>query len=274
MSRILALAHITFLNGRRRNAVWGLCLFALVFEICGVLFMDFFGHDLGRVISDFQFSMMWTAGMIFILFYAVQAIAWDDEHRSIESILARPISRAEYVLGSMAGLSMLLLCFELLLAALAMGEIVWVRSVVGDVYFPVFSPMHFVQAWMGLQLMLLVLLAIVMLASSVIRGAFPVTLVSLSYYFICSGLPVVRASLLQKQHHADAAQHGLNGVVQVVGMLFPDFSRLDWKDAVLSQRNIGTMIGMPVWLPAGLMLVYLAIILFLSCVIYQRRDIL
>ncbi len=274
MNRIMALAHITFLNGIRRNAVWGLCLFALALELCGTLFMDFFGHDLGRVISDFQFSMMWTAGMIFILFYAVQAIAWDDDHRSIDSILALPISRTEYVLGMMAGLSLLLICFELLLAALAMGELAWVKSTIDETYFPVFSSIHFVAAWMGLQLMLLVFLAIVMLVSSVIRGAFPVMLVSLSYYLICSGVPVVRASLLPKSHHADTVQHGLNGLLRAVGMLFPDFSRLDWKNAVLSHQNIETMIGMPVWLPAGLMLVYLAIILLLSCMIYQRRDLL
>jgi len=274
MNRITALAHIIFLNGLRRNALWGLCLFALMLELCGVLFMGFFGHDLGRVISDFQFSIMWVTGMIFILFYVIQAIAWDDTHRGIDSILARPISRTEYVLGTVAGLSLLLLCFELLLAALAMGELVWVRSAIGEAYFPVFSPIHFVAAWMGLQLMLLVFLAIVMLASSVVRGAFPVMLVSLSYYLICSGLPVVRASLPAEQHHADTARHGLNGMLQALGMLFPDFSRLDWKDAVLSHQNIETMIGMPVWLPSGLMLVYLIIILFLACIIYGRRDIL
>jgi len=116
MNRIMALAYITFLDGLRRNAVWGLCSFALLCEVCGIFFMDFFGHDLGRAISDFQNSIMWVAGMIFILFYAVQALSWDDAHRNIDSILARPVSRTEYVLGSMAGLSLLLLCFEMLLA--------------------------------------------------------------------------------------------------------------------------------------------------------------
>ncbi len=274
MNRIMALARIVLLNGLRGNALWGLCLFALVLELCGVLFMGFFGHDLGRVVSDFQFSVMWMAGMIFILFYAVQAVAWDDTHRSIDSILARPISRAEYVLGMMAGLFLLLLCFELLLGALAMGELAWAKSTIGETYFPIFSPIHFVEAWMGLQLMLLVFMAIVMLVSSVIRGAFPVMLVSLSYYLICSGLPVVRASLLPNPHHTGTGAQGLGSVLQTMGLLFPDFRSLDWKDAVLSHQHIETLIGMPVWLPTGLMLVYLSIILLLSCMIYQRRDIL
>jgi len=271
MNRILALAHITFLNGIRRNAVWGLCLFALLLEICGIFFMDFFGRDLGRIISDFQFSIMWAAGMLFILFYAVQAVAWDDEHRSIDSILARPISRTEYVLGSMVGLSLLLLCFELLLAALAMGEISWIKPMVGDVYFPVFSTSHFIIAWLALQAILLTHLAIVMLVSAAIRGAFPVMLITLAYSLICSGLPVVRESLRQQ---VETSAQGLDHILQGLSMFFPNFGVLDMKDAVLSHQSMGHLIAMPVWLPFGLITVYMAIILFLTCIIYQRRDII
>lgn len=268
--RICALAHITFLNGIRRYAVWGLCLFSLLLEISGIFFMDFFGRDLGRVVSDFQFSIMWAAGMLFVLFYAVQAIAWDDGHRSIDCILARPISRTEYVLGSMAGLSLLLLCFELLLAVLAIGEIIWIKPMIGETYFPVFSVNHFIITWLALQMILLTHLAIVILISAVIRGAFPVMLITLAYSLICSGLPVVRESLRQQN---ETAVHGLDKLLQGMNMFFPDFGVLDLKDSVLSLQSIESMIGMPVWAPFGLISVYVAIVLFLSCMIYERRDI-
>lgn len=273
MNRIMALAHITFLNGLRRNAVWGLCIFALMFELFGVMFMDFFGHDLGRVISDFQFTIMFVAGMIFILFYAVQAMAWDDDHRSIDSILARPISRAEYVLGTVAGLSLLLLCFEVLLGGLAMAELLWARSLAGEVYFPVFSLMHFFAAWGGVQLILLAHLAVAMLVSSVIRGAFPVMLITLAYSLICSGLPVVRVSL-RHGHDSSASASGMADLLQGMGMIFPDFGALDLKNAVLSHQGLATLIGMPTWLPFTLLGLYTALILFFACLVYQRRDIL
>jgi len=268
MNRIMALAYITFLSGLRRNAVWGLCLFALLLEVCGVLFMDFFGRGLGRVICDFQFSIMWIAGMLFILFYAVQALAWDDEHRSIDSILARPISRTEYVLGSMLGLSFLLLCFELLLAAIAMTEILWIKPSVGAVYFPVFSIAHFIITWFALQCILLANLAVVMLISSAIRGAFPVMLITLAYSLICSGLPVVRESF---QHASKGSSQGLDHILQFLSMFFPDFSTLDFKNSILSLQAFDTL---SLALPFGLTFIYIAIVLLLSGIIYQRRDIL
>ncbi len=273
MNRIIALAYITFLDGLRRNAVWGLCVFALLCEVCGIFFIDFFGHDLGRVISDFQSSIMWVAGMIFILFYAVQALARDDTHRNIDSILARPISRTEYVLGSMAGLSLLLLCFEFLLFSLALVEITWIRPNIGEAYFPIFSTSHFMATWLALQLILLTHLGIVMLVSAAVRGAFPVMLITLAYSLICSGLPVVRESLHQNQH-ADASAHGLDSLLRGMGLFFPDFSKLDWKDSVLSHQSLQAIIGMPAWLPFGLIGIYLSVILFLACIVYQRQDIL
>ena len=271
MNRIIALAHITFLNGLRRNAVWGLCLLALFFEVGGIFFMDFFCHDLGRAICDFQFSIMWAAGMIFILFYAVQAIAWDDDNKTIDSILARPISRTEYVLGSMAGLSLLLLCFEFLLGALALAELLWIKPTIGDVYFPVFSTSHFILTWVALQTILLAHLAVVILISSAIRGAFPVMLLTLAYSLICSGLPVVRESITQNQQAG--TDSGLESILQGMSMLFPDFGKLDFKDSVLSHQSMESLIGMSAWLPISLTIFYLAIVLLLTCMIYQRRDI-
>jgi len=273
MNRILALAHITFLNGMRRNAVWGLCVFSLVLELGGILFMDFFGHDLGRVVSDFQFSIMFGAGMLFILFYAIQAVAWDDAHRSIDSILARPVSRSEYVMGTMLGLSLLLLCFELLLGGLALGELVWIRPVIGEVYFPMFSTGHFVAAWLALQMILLVHLSIVMLVSSAIRGAFPVMLITLAYALICSGLPVVRASLHQGGD-ASGDSGNLGMILLGLGMIFPDFSMLDMKNAVLSHQALDVILGMQPYLPFSLMGIYMGLALMLACIIYGRRDIL
>ncbi len=271
MNRIFALARITFLNGLRRNAVWGLCLFALLIEIFGMLFVDFFGRDLGRVISDFQFSIMWVAGMLFVLFYAVQAVVWDDEHRAIDSILARPISRTEYVLGIMLGLVVLLLCFEGLLGITAWLQILWARPRIGEAYFPVFSTPHYWVAWLGLQWILLGLLSVAMLISSVIRGAFPVMLMTLAYSLICSGLPVVRESLKQK---ADEATQGLQSLLQGMSMVFPDYGVLDLKNTVVSDESLASMMGVAVWQPFVLLGLYMVVVMLLASMIYQRRDIL
>jgi len=110
-----------------------------------------------------------------------------------------------------------------------------------------------------------------MLISSAIRGAFPVMLITLAYSLICSGLPVVRESIRQQ---AEISAHGLDNILTGMSMFFPNFSVLDLKDSVLSPQSIESMIGMPVWIPFGLISIYVAIVMLLSCMIYKRRDIL
>ena len=84
---------------------------------------------------------------------------------------------------------------------------------------------------------------------------------------------MVRDSLSQA-HGGNASDQGMVSVLQGMGMLFPDFGRLDLKDAVLSHQGIETFIAMPIWLPFSLIGLYMVLTLFLACLVYQRRDIL
>ena len=56
----------------------------------------------------------------------------------------------------------------------------------------------------------------------------------MAYYGICSGLPVVRASVAQQVEQK--ADSGLAYLLQAMTAIFPDFGRLDFKDSVLSSQ--------------------------------------
>ncbi len=272
MRRAFALARLAFLNGMRKHAVWGLVLFSLFLEGAGVLAVDFFGHDLGRVASDYLFSVMWLTGMLLILFHAVASVAWDENHKAIDSILARPISRGEYVLGQFAGLAALLLLLETLLGGGAFALLAWIHAHVDQLYFPVFSKSHFLLAWLGLMLILLATLAVVLLLSAMVRGAFPVMLLTLAWQMTCAGVPVVRESLQQAGEQGGAVFTLLNAL----GAVFPDWSRLDFKNAVVasSLADAGATSASSPWVALFAAAAYAGVALALAAAIYRRRDIL
>lgn len=261
--RTAALGRIIFLDGLRRHALVGLVLLSLAAEASGFLFMDFFGRDIGRASSDFLFSVMWAGGLLFLFFHAVQVISWDEERKVIYTILSRPLSRAEYVLGVFLGLFGLLIGLELLLGAMAYATLLIIKHSLATVYFQHLSLSHYILAWGGLAAMQVALLAVVLLFSGMVRGGFPVLLLSLAYYGICSGLPVVRDSLPQ---HASTMGY----LLQTLAAIFPDFARLDFKDMVIS--NIAVTGTMNIVLNFALLLLYTGIVITLACRIYARRD--
>jgi ABC-type transport system involved in multi-copper enzyme maturation permease subunit len=269
MRRIRALARLIILDGLRRHALIGLVLFALAGATGGLFFFDFIPRDIGRAANDFLFSVIWVTGFIFLLFHAVQVMAWDTERGALHTFLARPISRTEYALALYAGLAVLLLALNVILGGMSWGVLNIIRgSVDASSYFQHLSFPFFLLAGAGLYVIQLMILAIILLFSSAVRGSFPVLLLTLCYYFICSGLPVVRESLKQKII-ADTS-HSLDALLKWLTAIFPDFSWLDFK--TLAASSDAVPVATQLTLPFALATLYIVIVLWLACVIYERRD--
>ena len=266
LRKIWALARLVCLDGLRRHALIGLVLLAFGLETAGLLFIDFIPRDIGRAAGDFILSVGWLTGLLFLLFHAVQVMAWDEERRTIHTFLARPISRPQYVLGIFLGLSVLLLLLNLVLGLLGYGVLVLIKNSLTQVYFPYLSPIYYGLAWAGLFCIELMILAVIMVFSGLVRGGFPVLLLTVSYCLICSGLPVVRASLANKTGLSAVLPLALQGLTG----LFPDFSRFDFKELVTSDSAFNAAQGLAIDL--GLLALYLAVALWLASLVYQRRD--
>lgn len=267
-SKVIALARLVILDGLRRHALIGLILFAMAGVTGGLLFFDFIPRDIGRASNDFIFSIIWLTGFVFLLFHAVQIMAWDNERGVLHAYLARPISRTEYGLGLFTGLAFLLLMLNCLLGIMGWLLLNLIQGSVDAFYFQHLSLTFYVVALLGLCWIELTILAVILFISSIMRGSFPVLLLTLCYFFICNGLPVVRQSFQQRLMKGENAF--LNPLLKGLTALFPDFSRLDFKTLVASTDTI------PAWpqflLPFALMALYMVIVLWLACRIYEQRD--
>lgn len=269
LKRINALARLVLIDGLRRHALLGLIVLAVAAQAGALLFFDFIPRDIGRASSDFILSLAWLSGCIFLFFHGVQVIALDEERKVIYSLLARPISRAEYVLGIFSGLAGLLLLLNLLLCAWGFGALLLIKHLVPPVYFSQFNMLTYLLAWVGLVAMELMLLSVILLFSGLVRGSFPVLLISLSFYAICSGLPVVREAVNQQAAKAEGLTN-LKVMLLWMTAVFPDFDRLDFKNMIASTAPLPDLSLMLV--NFGLTSSYVGLFLWLACLVYQRRD--
>jgi ABC-type transport system involved in multi-copper enzyme maturation permease subunit len=269
LKRIAAIARLVLIDGLRRHALMGLIVLSVAAQAGALLFFDFIPRDIGRASSDFILSLAWLSGFIFLFFHGVQVIALDEERKVIYSLLARPISRGEYVLGIFSGLASLLLLLNLLLCGLGFSALLLIKQLVAPVYFSQFSMLSYLLAWFGLIAMELMLLSVILLFSGLVRGSFPVLLISLSFYAICSGLPVVREALIQRTTR-EGTQPVLEGMLRWMTAVFPDFDRLDFKN-MISSSDPGPELSLMLT-NFGLTTSYVALFLWLACLVYQRRD--
>jgi len=268
LRKIWSLAELVIIDGLRRHALMGLVLLAFGLEAGGLLFFDFIPRDIGRASADFILSIGWLTGFLFLLFHAVQVMAWNEGRRTVHTLLARPISRTQYVLGTFLGLATLLILLNGILGLLGYGILSLIQnSVKLGGYFPQLSLVHYLLSWTGLFCIELMILAVILLFSGLVRGGFPVLLLTVSYYLICTGLPVVRNAFIAKP--GNDTLH-IDSTLQWLTAIFPDFSRFDFKALVTSE-------------PSGiflqhfstdllLMVLYLTGILWAASIVYQHRD--
>lgn len=263
MFHIAALARLVVVDGMRRHALIGLAALALGIELSGLFFFAFVPRDIGRVSADFVVTVGWCAGIVFLFFHAVQVMSWGEDRRVIHTLLARPLSRTEYVLGVFGGLLFLLVLINGLLGLIGYGVLALIKSWVGVHYFSSLGAGEYVLAWCGVLGVEAMILSAIVLFSGMIRGGFTVLLVTLSYYLICNGLPVAIEFFKNGSLFARKLLVGLT-------LVFPNFSRFDYK---------GMIVALGKWpepstlaLNIAYVLLYCALVLSLAAGIYNRRD--
>lgn len=263
VKRIFALARLVTLDGLRRHALIGLVALALGIELSGLFFFAFVPRDIGRVLTDFVVTIGWCAGMVFLLFHAVQVMSWGEDRRVIHTLLARPISRTEYVLGVFAGLLFLLFLLNVLLGVTGFAVLALIKYWVGEVFFSSLGVGKYLLAWAGVMSIQAMILSAIVLFSGMIRGGFTVLLVTLSYYLICNGLPVAidffkGDSVFTKKF------------LVALTLAFPNFSRFDYKGLIVALGKWPDLESLA--LNAAYVLLYCTLVLTLAAGIYNRRD--
>jgi ABC-type transport system involved in multi-copper enzyme maturation permease subunit len=128
--RILAIALNTFREAIRNRILYLLLVFAVALILCAqALSLLTVGSD-EKIIKDFGLATIDLFGVLTAVLLGIGLVSREIERRTVYVLLAKPIHRAEFVLGKYAGLVLTLLvntaimtfCFEVLLVLKGIAE--------------------------------------------------------------------------------------------------------------------------------------------------------
>ncbi|MCR5183135.1 MAG: ABC transporter permease [Opitutales bacterium] len=113
------IARNTFLEAVRQRffnflLILGLLMTALSLALSG---FDFGGNEL-KFVADFGFGGLFLFGSILAVVMTVQLFFAEIDNRTAITLLAKPVSRFEFVVGKFAGIALLLAVFVALMALL------------------------------------------------------------------------------------------------------------------------------------------------------------
>ena len=226
--KLLALGFLTFKEGVRDRALFGIGLFSLFMMAGSLVVVSMFMRELYKVTVDINLSAITFAGLLLSFFVSVNLMSKDMDRHTIYLVLSKPFSRSQYIWGKYSGI-MLLTITALGMLTLCSSLTIWITRFEYQLYFQGFSWVEFYKAVYAELLMFFVLNALIVFFSTITTSSFITLLFSISTYIAGQSIEEV-VLFLKTKHAADMVMsQDISTVIKIVQYILPNLSVFDLK---------------------------------------------
>lgn len=253
MKSIWVIAFNTFREIIRDRILYGLIVFAVLLIGLSLVLGELSYSEQARISSDFGFVAITISAMIIAVFIGSTLVSRELEQRTVFTLLARPISREQFLLGKFLGLFLVNFLVVLCLSVLIAGIFYYLNTPWNiDCTFTVY----------GILLESLVLMSITLLFSTITR---PMLVVSYSLGTFIIGRGIDSLNYFAEKSSEDSFKM-INAVLQ---RTIPNLSKFGWSTYVLVPESIP--VSTVAW-STVYALGWIGACAFLSTLIFRKKD--
>jgi ABC-type transport system involved in multi-copper enzyme maturation permease subunit len=253
MSRVAVIAFNTFKENLRDKILYNLVFFALLLIGSSVLLSTLTIGERSKIITDLGLASINLFGVVIAIFVGIGLVNKEIERRTIYTILAKPVSRLEFLIGKYAGLTLTLLVNVSVMVVGFLLTLLVTQSKVAPALFNALG-LIFVE--------LLVITAVAVLFSTF-------TTPTLSAIFTMAIYVIGHLTADLKDLAMKLPNILTKGILQALYYVLPNLEYFNRK----GQAVHGIPIELSYVATAVVYgLAYGAVVLFLAGVIFQRRD--
>ena len=252
--RTLVITTNVFREVMRDRVLYLIGLFALFLVACLRLLPEIAAATENKILLDVGLAAMSLLGLVIAVFVGTGLINKEIEKRTVLALLAKPISRTEFIVGKHLGLSAVLAVLVATMTAIYMAILVF-----GRVPFPVHSILVS-SLYLFLQLSLITAVAI---AFGVFTSSLLATLLTFAVYFMGNfSRDLVTLGTLSKNP-------AIENMTQSLYLVLPDLARLDLKN----QAVYGQLPSLTALLENALYgILYIVALLAIATFVFSRRE--
>ncbi len=253
MQRLVVVAGNTFRETIRDKILYNLVFFALLLIGASVLLGALTIGEQSRIVNDLGLAAINLVAVIIAIFVGIGLVTKEIERRTIYTILSRPITRVQFILGKYLGLTFIVVVNIAIMFAMFLATI-WLSGNV--IYGSLFQAVELILVET------LLVMAIAMFFSTFSSSTLSAT--------ITIGLYVIGHLTSDLKGIAEKSQNQLTeAVLTALYYVCPNFELLNVK----GQAASGILVEMGYQATATAYgLVYTGLLLTGACLIFQRRD--
>lgn len=266
LTRVLSLAFLTFKEGVRDRALFGIGLFCMVMMGSTLVVISLFMRELHKVTVDINLSVIAFAGLMMTFFLSINLLAKDIDKHTIYCVLSKPISRTEYIVGKYFGIVILILSAFILLTVCSIITI-FIIKIQFEQWFVSFQWSGFYKAVFSNFLMVCLLNAMVVFFSTITTSSFITLLFSITTYIAGQTIEEVVFYLSTKPDIV--MTKAIESTINIVQYILPNLALFDLKiqaahSIFVSWKYLGAIFCYAI--------VYCSLLLIFSAMIFNRRE--
>lgn len=253
MSSIWIIAKNTYREIIRDRILYGIIVFALLLIGLSLVLGELSIEEQAKISADFGFTGIQLSSSILAIFIGSSLVAKEIDKQTILTLLARPISRAQFLLGKFAGL-------VLVIAAVIGGLSIVLGIVMMSLDFSVET--SFYITLFGVLLEALILISVALFFGTFSRPT--MTVIFTSAIFLI-GHWIHTLDEINKKNQSSFSKT-ISGVVRNA---LPDLERFNWRSAPVNAYEIPVT---EVLTASGYAVGWITFLMALTIIIFRRRD--
>ncbi|HEY9641750.1 MAG TPA: ABC transporter permease subunit [Coleofasciculaceae cyanobacterium] len=256
LARILVIASNVFREVIRDRVLYVIGFFAIALITASVLLPEVSGGSGNKIILDVGLAAISLLGLAIAVFIGTGLVNKEIEKRTVYVMIAKPINRAEFIVGKHWGLSAVLAVLVSAMIAIYLGVLT-----AKQITYPLDSIL-LAALFQFLELSLITAIAILF-------GVFTNSLLAMFLTVAVYLMGHLSRDLLSLGNLAKDSS--LQPVTQALYLILPDLSRLDLKNQAIYGMSL---LPSPLELAgnAAYGLIYTALVLAIAILIFSRRQ--
>ncbi len=253
MRVILVLAMNTYREVIRDRILYGLILFAFLLIGISLLMGQLSFAEQARISANFGLSAIHLVAVALAIFVGSNLVYKEIDKKTILTILVRPISRFQFILGKALGLTLLILTMIVGLALVLTAVFAFLKM-----------PLDGRLIWVltGLLCESLVLLGVTLLFSMITR---PILVVCFSF-----GVFLIGHWQDSLEFFAKKSGGGIAIVHFLASNFLPNLERVNWKDLVLYDQPVDTLANLN---SVAYAICWFGLCIGLATLIFRKKDV-
>lgn len=253
MRAIRIIALNTFREIIRDRILYGIVVFALLLIGVSVVLGELSFVEQARISADFGFAGIQMSAAVLAIFAGSTLVAREIEKQTVLTLLAKPVSRTQFLVGKFAGLGLVLAVVMMGLAAVLMALLLVLGLSIEPTFF---------EALHGIFLEALLLVSVALFFGSFSR---PMMTVVFAVSFFLIGHWVNSLSFFIKRSDSESFKLLAGAVSEIV----PNLEQFNWRSAPIYGLAVPAR---EVLVATGYCVGWILVLMSATAIIFRRRD--